>query len=188
MNGRIALKRRWIVLLAAVVMIVGATGRQDPAGARDVAARLTRAGIATELSPRLPASLWLKVINNLATNPLSVVTGATLKEIFSDPNLARITRHVLDEARAVAEAYEVTIEITPDALMAHGASLGDVRTSMLQDFDCGRPLELPTIGDAVVALGAHKGIPMPHTQNILDLARYKAETRNTGAHFTGDLR
>jgi len=162
-------------------MIVGATGRQSPAAAADVAQMLTRAGVATEVSPHLRTSLWVKVINNLATNPLSVVTGATLREIFSDPALAGITRHVVDEALAVAGAYEGAIDITPDALMAHGATLGDVRTSMLQDFDCGRPLELPAIGDAVVELGAHKGIPMPHTRSILDLARYRAATRTCRA-------
>lgn len=164
-------------------MIVGAIGGAPGAGAADVAAMLNRAGVNTELSARLRTPLWVKVVNNLASNPLSVVTGATLKEIFGDPTLACVTRQVLDEALAVADAYGAEIDLPPEAFMAHGASMGEVRTSMLQDFDSGRPLELAAIGDAVVELATHKGLGMPRTRSILDLARFKA-SKKTG---TGPL-
>lgn len=167
-------------------MIVGAIDQRSGRAAADVAAMLNRAGIATELSPRVRTPLWTKVVNNLASNPLSVVTGATLREIFSDPALCAITRALLAEALAAAEAYGAQIAQPPEAFMASGARMGDVRTSMLQDYDTGRPLELAAIGDAVVALAAHKGIAMPRTRDILDLARFKVRKTTATATDIGD--
>ncbi len=150
-------------------MVVGAVTPAAQTGATRIAALLEAAGIATERADDIRAAVWAKAINNLCTNPLSVVTGATLREIFGDPTLASVAHATANEARAVAAAYGATVSIDPNEIV----KLGDVRTSMLQDYESGRPLELAAIGDAVLELARHKGLGMARTGDILALARFK---------------
>lgn len=155
-------------------MVVGAIDHRPSARADRVAALLHSGGIAAEANPRIRDALWTKAISNLTSNPLSALTGATLREIYGDPTLSVIARQLLEEALATAAAYGARLELDPDAFLAMGAGMGDFRTSMLQDFEAGRPLELGAIGDAVTELGELKGLAMPRTRTILDLVRFKA--------------
>ncbi|MDQ0507326.1 ketopantoate reductase family protein [Xanthobacter agilis] len=150
-------------------MTVGPVTPAARSGAARVAGLLQSAGIATQLVDDIRTAVWAKVIRNLSTNPLSVVAGATLREIFADPLLAPLARATIEEARAVAAAYGATVSMDADEVV----KLGDVRTSMLQDYERGRPLELAAIGDAVVELARHKGMGMAHTCDILALARFR---------------
>lgn len=155
-------------------MVVGAIDHRPSPRASRVAGILADGGFAAEASPRIRDALWTKAISNLTSNPLSALTGATLREIYGDPTLSVIARQLLEEALATAAAYGARLELDPDAFLAMGASMGDFRTSMLQDFEAGRPLELGAIGDAVTELGELKGLAMPRTRTILDLVRFKA--------------
>ncbi|WP_238120705.1 MULTISPECIES: ketopantoate reductase family protein [unclassified Xanthobacter] len=150
-------------------MVVGTVTPAAHTGTARIAAVLEAAGITTERTDDIRAAVWAKAINNLCTNPLSVVTGATLREIFGDPTLAGVAQATADEARAVAAAYGATVTLDPGEIV----KLGDVRTSMLQDYESGRPLELAAIGDAVLELARHKGLCMVRTGDILALARFK---------------
>lgn len=155
-------------------MVVGAIDHRSSARADEVADLLRSAGVQADVSERIRDAVWTKAIANLSSNPLSALTGATLREIYSDPALSHVARRMLDEGLVTAAAHGARIELDPEAFLAHGASLGDVRTSMLQDFDEGRPLELGAIGDAIVELAELKGFAMPNTRTILDLVRFKA--------------
>lgn len=154
------------------------------------AAALRSAGIVTEVSGRIRDPLWTKVIGNITSNPLSVLTGATLREIYTDPTLSHVARQLLEEALVTAAAHGARVELDPDAFLAMGASMGDIRTSMLQDYEAGSPLELAAIGDAVAELAELKGLAMPRTRTILDLVRFraaKAQTRDGGRNLAKDI-
>ena len=137
-------------------------------------ATLEKAGIAAPAAKRIRDPLWLKIAGNVSTNPLSVVSGATLEEMFSRPDLlARLTA-IMHEAMLTACCHGARFTIDPIEIVARGKALGPFRTSMLQDHQRGRPLELGAIGDAVVELGACYALPMHATRAVLREARAAA--------------
>jgi len=140
-------------------------------------AMFSAAGIEARPQERLRDKLWTKLIANLTSNPLSVVTGATLQAIYSDPVLLDTVRAVMFEAMLVAAAHGARLEIDPTEFLRLGAAMGTVRTSMLQDFERGRPLELAAIGDAVLELAALYDLPMPATTTLLAQTRWHADKR-----------
>jgi 2-dehydropantoate 2-reductase len=150
----------------------GASGRL-----RWLCGLLEQAGIEARSVERLRDKLWTKILANLSSNPLSVVTGATLQAIYTEPVLLETVRAVLHEGMLVACAYGARLEIDPTEFVRLGAAMGPVRTSMLQDFSAGRPLELAAIGGAVLELAGHYGLPMPATETLIKQARWHADHR-----------
>jgi 2-dehydropantoate 2-reductase len=140
---------------------------------RDLAAMLTGIGIETAAVPNIRERLWTKVALNLATNPLSVVTGVTLSEMFTDPLLQPLILAVAGEVRAIAAAYGSRLSMEDAQMVAVGQAAGPFKTSMLQDFEKGTPLELAAIADACIELGRQKGIEMPVSSAVASLAAFK---------------
>jgi 2-dehydropantoate 2-reductase len=153
-------------------MIIGEIDHRRSARVERLGTMLVDAGIATQISERLRDPLWTKIIANLTAGPLSVITGATLRDIYGDPALSQIVRQLLDEALLTAAVYGARVEFDPPSLLAMGAGMGAVRTSMLQDFEKGLPLELSSICEAVIELAELHGLPMRMTRNITILARF----------------
>lgn len=120
-------------------------------------------------------NIWTKVVANLSSNPLSVVTGATLKTIYSHPQLHQVVVQIMQEIRLVAVSYGARISIDPHTFLTLGANMGDIHTSMWQDFQHKRPLELNSIALAVFELAQRYDCPMPTTKNICNLAKYMSE-------------
>ena len=133
------------------------------------------AGIEARATDRIRDQLWTKIIANITSNPLSVVTGATLEQIYGLPELRQLVSSVLQETLLTAAAHGARVKIDPQTFFELGAGMGAVRTSMLQDYDKGRPLELAAIGDAVIELADQMSIPMPTTRNIIALARFRGQ-------------
>jgi 2-dehydropantoate 2-reductase len=142
----------------------------------DLAALLRRAGLATTPSARIRDDLWTKVALNLATNPLSVVTEATLLDLFTDPRLLPSVRAVLEEASRVARGYGAE-PMSLSEMQDTGRRAGAFETSMLQDYRAGRTLELDAIGSSVLELARKIGKHMPATQLIVDLCAHRAARR-----------
>jgi 2-dehydropantoate 2-reductase len=107
----------------------------------------------------------------MAFNPISALTGATLGRIAADPGLHDLTRTLMLEGRAVAEAFGVAFSIGVDKRIAGAAEVGEHRTSMLQDLERGRPMEIDALLGAVVELGAMVDHPMPVARSVLALVR-----------------
>jgi 2-dehydropantoate 2-reductase len=162
-------------------LIVGEIDHRASPRAQQLAAMLSGAGIATEATASIRDVVWTKVLSNLSSNPLSVLTGATLEQIYGLPSMRPLVKKILGEAMLTAAAYGARLPFDPDTFIARGAGMGAVRTSMLQDYEAGRPLELAAIGDAVLELAARKGIPMETTADIIALARLRSERREQGA-------
>jgi 2-dehydropantoate 2-reductase len=133
------------------------------------------AGIEARGVDRIRDTLWTKILANLTSNPLSVVTGATLEQLYSLPDLKRIVVKMLHEGLAVAAAYGARVNFDPHTFIELAAGMGPVKTSMLQDYEKGLPLELAAIGDAVLELAQRMDMAMPVTQDVLALARFRGQ-------------
>ncbi|KKW69339.1 hypothetical protein AAV94_00170 [Lampropedia cohaerens] len=138
---------------------------------------LERAGIEARVTPQIRDALWTKILANLTSNPLSVISGATLQSIYGDTRLLAIVWEMLREGLSLAAAFGARIAFTPANFIREGAAMGAVRTSMLQDFEAGRRLELAAIGDAVLELATLQDIAMPVTERVIALAHFRDEAR-----------
>ncbi len=159
-------------------MTIGDLDDQASDRVNKLAEILMGAGIETRVTSRIRDAVWTKVVRNLISNPVSAITGATLRENFGNQYLASISRQMLYEVLPVIAAYGARLEVDPDTILNSGRSMGDVKTSMLQDLERGSPLELASICDAVIELAQLHGIAMPVTQAITGLARF----RSLGVH------
>ncbi len=121
--------------------------------------------------PRIRDELWVKLWGNLAFNPISALTGATLDRITGDAELRGLCRGMMLEAQSVAEALGVRFGIDVDKRIAGGAEVGAHKTSMLQDLERGRPMEIDALLGAVVELGGVVGVAMPLCHAVLGLVR-----------------
>lgn len=155
------------------LMILGEPNEQMSERLEWVRALIASSGIEARATERIRDQLWTKIIANLTSNPLSVVTGATLEELYGKSELRNVVAKILQETLLTAAAYGARINFDPQTFMELGAGMGPVRTSMLQDYEQGRPLELAAIGDAVIELAGYQGLCMPTTQDILTLARFR---------------
>jgi 2-dehydropantoate 2-reductase len=145
-------------------------------GACEIAGRtvdaLSGSGIATQLTPEIRRALWTKIALNLATNPLSAVTQATLQDMCADPGLLRIVTAILDETLELAEREGLRPVETVADLVEITRRAGPFLTSMAQDAAAGRPLELAAIADAILDLAERRDCPMPVARTVAALARF----------------
>jgi len=152
----------------------------EPSG--EMSARLMRiraaiegAGIEARATDRIRDKLWTKIIANISSNPLSVITQATLQELYGLPELREVVMQIMREVLLVASSYGARVDIDPLTFVQLGEAMGSFRTSMLQDFQRGRPLELAAIGDAVLELAQRFDVPMPITRAVISLARFRGD-------------
>ncbi|GBQ32916.1 hypothetical protein AA12717_4064 [Gluconacetobacter sacchari DSM 12717] len=140
----------------------------------DQLADLLRAcGIDACIADTIRGEIWTKLAGNVASNPLSVITGATLAAMATTPATRAIVHATLNEAIAVGTACGIPPLKPAGAICDIMAAAGAHETSMLQDFRAGRTLETVAIGDALVALAAHLGVPTPVTATLLGLVTFQ---------------
>ncbi len=154
----------------------------EPAGERSeriaaLADLLIAAGFKAPVRPRIRDELWVKLWGNMAFNPVSALTTATLDVITADPGTRAVTRALMLEGQAVAEALGVRFTLDVDKRIAGAAEVGAHKTSMLQDLELGRPLEIEAILGAVVEMSDWVGVPMPLSRAVLALVRQRAACR-----------
>jgi 2-dehydropantoate 2-reductase len=143
---------------------------------RALAAVLGGAGFKAPVRPDIRTEIWVKLWGNLSFNPLSALTGATLDVLLTDPDTRAVTRAMMVEAQAIAEALGVRFPVDVDRRIDGGAAVGAHRTSMLQDLEAGRPLEIDALVAAVQEMGRLVGLATPTLDTILALIRLRART------------
>ena len=131
-----------------------------------LSAAFMRAGFKSPVSRDIRAELWVKLWGNLSFNPISALTHATLADICRFPLTRTLAERMMTEAQAVAEALGVKFKITLAQRLAGAEAVGAHKTSMLQDVEQGRALELEALVGAVVELGRITGTPTPHIEAI----------------------
>jgi 2-dehydropantoate 2-reductase len=130
---------------------------------------LQSAGLKAPVRPRLRDELWVKLWGNLSFNPISALTHATLDVLCTDPGTRDVARRMMIEAQAVAEKLGVSFPIDVDRRIEGGAAVGAHRTSMLQDLDAGRPMEIDALVASVQELGRITETPTPTIDTVLAL-------------------
>ncbi len=135
-----------------------------------------RAGFKSPVSRDIRAELWIKLWGNLSFNPISALTRATLEGICRDPLTRALAARMMTEAQAVAEKLGVKFKITLEQRIAGAEAVGAHKTSMLQDLEHGRTLELEALVGAVVELGCITEVPTPTIEAIYALTRLLGQT------------
>lgn len=138
---------------------------------------LSQAGFEARASADVRRDTWYKLWGNLTMNPVSALTGATVDRILADPLVRDFCSLAMREAQAVGERIGCPIDQTPQQRHEVTARLGAFRTSMLQDVQAGRPLELDAIVSAVREIGHRVGLATPAIDGLLGLTRLFAQTR-----------
>ena len=141
-----------------------------------LAAALREAGFEAPVSERIRDAIWVKLWGNLCFNPLSALTGATLEQIARDPGVRPIVERAMAEAQATGEALGVHFGMTIAERIALAESVGAFKSSMLQDLERGRSLEVDALVAAVQEVARLVGVPTPTIDVILALVRLRART------------
>ena len=135
------------------------------------------AGLRAPVTTRFRHEIWVKLLGNVAFNPISALTRATLEEMVRHPDLSKVIREVMAETEAVAAKLGIELPITIDQRMAGAEKVGPHKTSMLQDYEAGRPMELDAIVGSVVELGERLNVPMPVTRTVYACAKMLNDIR-----------
>jgi 2-dehydropantoate 2-reductase len=144
---------------------------------RQIAEALIAAGLRSPVTTRIRQEIWVKILGNVAFNPISALTGATLVQMARDPEVSALVRKIMEETEAVGAKLGLELPITIDQRIAGAEKVGEHKTSMLQDLEAGRPIELEAIVGAVVELGERLNVPMPHTRAVYACTKLLAHTR-----------
>lgn len=138
---------------------------------RQIAEALIAAGLRCPITGRLRQEIWVKLLGNAAFNPISALTGATLAGIARDPDACALVRRIMEEAVAIAAKLGMDMPVSIDQRIAGAAKVGEHKTSMLQDREAGRPMEVEAVVGAVVELGDRLGVPVPHMRSVYACAK-----------------
>ncbi len=140
---------------------------------------LMKAGFKAPVSRDIRSEIWVKLWGNLSFNPISALTHATLEDICRFPESRALAAAMMTEAQTVAEALGVRFKISLDQRIAGAEAVGAHKTSMLQDVEAGRALELDALVGAVVELGRITDVATPSVQAIYAATRLLGHTLNT---------
>lgn len=135
---------------------------------------MIKGGLKAPIRPRIRDDMWVKLWGNLCFNPLSALTGATLDVITGDPGTRSVARAMMLEAQAVGEALGIKFGIDVEKRIDGAAEVGAHKTSMLQDLEAKKPMEIDALLGAVVEMGALTGHEMPACKMVLALVRQRA--------------
>jgi len=158
-------------------LIVGEPEGGESARSRGVAELLSHAGFDVTLSPRIRYDIWYKLWGNMTINPVSAMTGATADRLLDDPLVSGFCLAAMREAAAIGQRIGCAISETPEDRQLVTRKLGAFKTSMLQDVEAGRPIELDSIVGAAREIGERVGVPTPNIDALLGLTRLFARTR-----------
>ncbi len=159
-------------------LILGEPDGSRSARLQTLADTLRRGGIDVEVSDRIQKDIWFKLWGNLTMNPISALTGATTDRILDDDLVRGFVSAVMLEAKAIGDKLGVPIDQQPEDRHAVTRRLGAFKTSMLQDVEANKPMEIDALVGAVRELGQITHTATPHTDALLGLVRLMARTRN----------
>lgn len=139
--------------------------------AKAIADCLIKSGIRCPVTQKIRTEIWVKILGNVAFNPISALTRATLVQMAQDPQVRPLVRRIMEEVEAIAARLGIVMPITIDQRIAGAEKIGPHKTSMLQDLEAGRPFELEAVVGAVVELGERLTVPIVHTGTVYAYTR-----------------
>ena len=156
-------------------LILGEPSGEKTDRLQKLAALLEKAGFEVSVSEQIQKDIWFKLWGNMTVNPISALTGATTDLIMADELVRGFISRVMLEAKEIGARIGINIDQQPEDRHAVTLKLGAVKTSMLQDVEAGKALELDALVAAVRELGQLTGVATPFTDALLGLARLKAQ-------------
>lgn len=141
-----------------------------------LAAMLDRAGFKAPITGDIRGEIWLKLIGNLSFNPISALTHATLVDLLQFPLTRELCVEMMREAEAVAQRLGITLRVPIERRIAGAEKVGEHKTSMLQDVEHGKAIEIEALVGAVVELGRLTATPTPHIDAVYACAALLAKT------------
>ncbi|ESY68676.1 2-dehydropantoate 2-reductase [Mesorhizobium sp. M0051] len=154
----------------------------EPSGERServtlLAEEMVKAGLQVPVRDDIRSEIWVKLWGNLSFNPISALTGSTLAAIVADDGTRTLARTMMLEAQAIGESLGVRFPIAVDRRIKGAGDVGEHKTSMLQDLERGRPMEIDALVAAVQELGRLTDKPTPTIDAVLALVRRLAVER-----------
>ena len=133
---------------------------------RTLSNAIAAAGLRAPIRSNIRQEIWVKLLGNLAFNPVSALTRASMAEISADSDASDVARAIMEEAYEVAGELGIEVPISVDQRMAGARKVGDHKTSMLQDLEAAKPLEVGGLIGSVLEVGRLLGKPMPYTTTV----------------------
>jgi 2-dehydropantoate 2-reductase len=145
---------------------IGEPAGQSSERCQAIAQAFLAGGLKCPVESRLRDQIWLKLIGNAALNPVTALTGATLAEVGRSLEAKDLVRTVMEECATIAEAIGVELPVSIDRRLEAALAVGNHKTSMLQDLEAGKPLEVDCMTGAVIEIADTLSLPVPHTRAV----------------------
>jgi 2-dehydropantoate 2-reductase len=152
---------------------LGEPNRQISSRCQQISQALSKGGLKAPVEERLRDEIWLKLLGNATFNPVSVLTGSSLGELAQAPAMREMLLATFEEIANLAATLGVEFNVPLTRRLEAGIAVGDHKTSMLQDFEAGKPLEHQCMTGAIIELAHRLDMPVPHVETLhacIDLA------------------
>ena len=157
-------------------LILGEPGGRNTARTQGIVEALKGAGFEAEASGFIEKEFWVKLLGNVSFNPVSALTLATANRMIADDYVKAYMVAVMRECLAIGRAVGVDADIDPEARMDMARKLGVFKTSMLQDMEAGKRLEIDGLLTGTLEIAKKAGVAAPYTESLAGLARLRAES------------
>ena len=158
---------------------MGEPDGQSSARTDKLCTALTDAGFKSRVRDNIRDDIWVKLWGNLCFNPISVLTHATLDKVAGEAGTGGVCRLMMLEAQEIGEKLGARFRVDIERRLAGGAAVGPHKTSMLQDLELGRPMEIDALVTVVQELGRLVGVPTPTIDVVLALIQQRARIAGT---------
>jgi 2-dehydropantoate 2-reductase len=156
-------------------LTIGEPNNTESERVRDLGTLLTSAGFEVTVSPSIQNDIWFKLLGNMTHNPISALTGATMDRILNDPLTSDLCIKIMTEAGDVGKKFGCAMKETPQERNEKTRALGAFKTSMLQDVEAKKAVELDALIGVVSEIGKKVGVATPFTDALFGLARVEAQ-------------
>jgi 2-dehydropantoate 2-reductase len=159
-------------------LILGEPGGKNTLRTRRIAEALTQAGCEIVVSDFIEKEYWVKLLGNVSMNPVSALTVSTSDRLLADRDVKAFMVQIMREVLAIGRAVGVDADIDPEARMDMARALGQFKTSMLQDLEAGKPLEIDGLLAGTLEIAVKAGVQAPFTHSLFGLIRARAMSSN----------
>jgi 2-dehydropantoate 2-reductase len=161
-------------------LIVGEPGGRNGTRTSRIAQALTDAGFEVIATPAIEKAFWVKLLGNVSFNPVSALTLSTADRLIESAPVKRYMVSIMREVLAIGRAVGVDADIDPEARIDMARALGKFKTSMLQDLEAGKPLEIDGLLAGTLEIARKAGVDAPFTESLFGLV--KARAQSTGQY------
>lgn len=156
-------------------LIVGEPGGDNTARTRRIADALRSAGFEVIVTPTIEKEFWVKLLGNVSFNPVSALTNSTADRLIEMPGVKDYMVKIMREVLAIGRAVGVDADIDPEARIDMARALGKFKTSMLQDLEAGKTLEIDGLLAGTLEIARKAGVAAPYTEMLFGLIKARAQ-------------